>query len=160
MLARPHSIRRGRRTDFIAVMEILAASELPIPPADRATLRRFRNVVADLGCDLYVATIDERLVGVVHATYARQIVTYPLARIELLVVAPDVRRQGVGASLIRYIVTRARKRDCVGLSCELTKMNSSPGAAAFFGYLDWSNTAVGFSVSVAAAAEGHPTSGA
>jgi len=65
-------------------MEILASSDLPVPPPDRATLRRFRHVVADLGSDFYVATIDERLVGVVHATYARQIATYPLARIELL----------------------------------------------------------------------------
>jgi GNAT superfamily N-acetyltransferase len=140
MLPRPHSIRRGRRTDFIAVMEILALSELPVPPPDRATLRRFRHVVADLGSDFYVATIDERLVGVVHATYARQIATYPVARIELLVVAPDARRQEVGRSMVHHIATRARKRSCVRLSCDLTALKNGQraGALAFFAHERWS----------------------
>ena len=120
-------------------MEILASCEMPLPPADRATLRRFRHIVADLGNDLYVATVDERLVGVVHASYARQVTTYPLARIELLAVAPPLRRQGVGAALVRHIEDRARQRACVRASCDLSGVTREavPEIAAFFARLGW-----------------------
>lgn len=128
-------------------MEILASSDLPTPPPDRATLRRFRHVVADLGNDLYVATIDERLVGIVHTTYARQIATYPLARIELLAVAPHARRQGVGTSLVRHIEGRARERACARLSCDLSgaRRPVPPEGAAFFSALAWASTGPVFS---------------
>ena len=150
MLPRPHRIRRGRRTDFVAVMEILASSNLPTPPPDRATLRRFRNIVADLGSDLYVATIDERPVGIVHVSYARQIATYPVARIELLVVAPDTRHQGVGTSLVRHMEARARTHACVRMSCEVGTIPQSlaAGGIAFFMQLGWTLTGVTLSITL------------
>src|SRR5262249_30860791 len=91
MLPRPIRHRRGRRTDFVEIAGILAASEVPAPVPDRATLRRFRRIVSDLGADFYVALLDERLVGFVHVTYARQLAEAPRARVEALVVAPGAR---------------------------------------------------------------------
>lgn len=139
MLPRPYRIRRARRTDFVAVMEILSSCHLAVPPPDRATLRRFRNLVADLGSDLYVATVDERLVGVVHTTYARQVATYPFARLELLAVVPDARCQGIGTGLARHAEARARQRDCVRIGCDLSHL---PAMAitentAFFSKSGW-----------------------
>jgi GNAT superfamily N-acetyltransferase len=111
-------IRRGRRTDFVAVMQVLAASGIAVPPADRATLRRFRNIVADLGNDLYVAAIDGRtLAGLVHVTYARQLTAQPRARLDQLVVADPFRRRGIGAALLTWVQERARRRGCMLLSC-------------------------------------------
>ena len=54
-------IRRGRRTDFTAVMALLAASGGTVPVPDRATLRRFRQLVADLGGDPTRAFSQPRL---------------------------------------------------------------------------------------------------
>ncbi len=110
-------IRRGRRTDFTAVMQLLAASGTALPPPERATLRRFRNLVNDLGADFYLALVDGVLAGLVHVTYARQLAAAPMARLEYLVVADAMRRRGVGASLLRFAQERARQHGCARLSC-------------------------------------------
>ena len=132
-------------------MEILASCEMPLPPADRATLRRFRHVVADLGNDLYVATVDESMVGIVHASYARQVTTYPLARIELLAVAPPVRRRGVGTALVRHIEDRARQRACVRVSCDMSGVTLGPAQdiTAFFSHVGWGSTGIVWSRALA-----------
>ena len=84
MLPRPIRHRRARRTDFDAIAAILAASGLPAPAPERAGLRRFRRLVADLGTDLYVAETDARVLGIVHVTYVRPVSGAPRARLELL----------------------------------------------------------------------------
>lgn len=109
--------RRARRTDFAALTAILAASGLPASAPERAALRHFRRVVADLGSDLYLAVADARAVGIVHVSYARQLSGRPHARLEQLVVAPDVRRRGIGKGLVALAAMRARRRGCVALRC-------------------------------------------
>ncbi len=117
MLSRPIRHRRGRRGDFAAIVEVLAASGISAPPPDRSALRRFRRIVADLGADLYVALAGVRLVGFVHVTYTRHIVLGTRARIEALVVAPDSRRSSVGRSLVQLARQRAVRRGCSELRC-------------------------------------------
>jgi len=119
----------------MGVMELLAASGVSVPPADRATLRRFRRVVADLGADLYIAVIDEKIVGIVHATYARQLTTTARAHIEALLVAPAVRRMGIGSSLQAFIIERARRRGCDTLVC--APVATANEAARFLAALGW-----------------------
>jgi GNAT superfamily N-acetyltransferase len=117
MLAEPIRHRRVRRTDFAAVMGVLGASGLPVPPPDRALLRRFRRLASDLGSDFYVALVGERVVGFVHLTYARQLTQAMKGRVEALVVAPEARRDGVGTSLATLARRRARRRGCSDLRC-------------------------------------------
>jgi GNAT superfamily N-acetyltransferase len=109
--------RRARRTDFEAIRALLTASGLAAPEPDRAGLRRFRRIVADLGADLYLAVADARVVGVVHVSYARHLDRGPQARLELLAVAPDVRRRGIGTGLAALVARRARRRGCAVLHC-------------------------------------------
>jgi N-acetylglutamate synthase-like GNAT family acetyltransferase len=104
--------RRARRADFGAVREILAAGGAVPAAPDRAHLRRFRRVVADLGDDFYVAVAGERVVGFVHLSYARQIFRAGRARVETLLVAPEWRERGVASSLLELAMTRARRRGC------------------------------------------------
>jgi len=146
----PFRLRRGRRTDFIAVMELLALSGTPIPPADRATLRRFRHLTADLGTDLYLAVCGERVVGIVHVTYARQLTTGTLARIEILVVAPDRRFQGIGAALVALARQRAQRRGCAQLLCG----HALPAGEidGFFAATGWQRSGTVFSIDLAALA--------
>lgn len=110
-------IRRGRRTDFTAVMHLLAASDVAVPPPEPATLRRFRHLVNDLGGDFYLGLVDEQLAGFVHVSYARQLAAAPTARLEWLVVAATRRRGGIGTTLLRFAQQRARQRGCQTLSC-------------------------------------------
>jgi GNAT superfamily N-acetyltransferase len=110
-------MRRGRRADFVPVMEVLVKSGLPVPAADRAVLRRFRKLVSDPGSDLYVAVVDERIVGFVHVSYSRQLGTPQRARIESLVVLPELRGGDVESSLMTFALERARKRGCHSLDC-------------------------------------------
>ncbi len=116
MSAASPSIRRGRRTDFTATMALLAACEVPVPPPDRATLHRFRNIVADLGSDFYVALDGSRLVGLVHVTYHRRLTTAARARIDILCVHPEFRRHGLGGALLGFARKRAAKRGCALLA--------------------------------------------
>ena len=117
MLAGPIRHRRVRRTDFVAVVGVLSASGLPVPPPDRSLLRRFRRLASDLGTDFYVALAGERVVGFVHVTYARQLATGMRGRVEALVVAPEARRCGVGTSLAALARRRAGRRGCDDLRC-------------------------------------------
>lgn len=134
MLPRPIHYRRARRTDFDAVGAILRASDAPAPPRDRAGLHRFRRVLADLGANVYVAESDGRLLGIVHTIYIRPVNRPPEARIELLVVDPPVRRQGVGRGLAALAAARARRHGCTTLRCGV-----APAAEgrAFFTRIGW-----------------------
>jgi len=123
LLREPHmpekllQIRRGRRTDFTDVMRLLAGSGLPVPPPDRATLRRFRHIVADLGSDFYLALMEGVLAGLVHVTYTRRLATLPDARLDQLIVAEAFRRRGVGSALWHFARERARRRGCDRVFC-------------------------------------------
>ena len=118
-------IRRGRRTDFMAVMHLLAADGEPVPVPDRATLRRFRHLVADLGADFYLVSVDGRLAGLVHLTYARQLAGAPRAQLDQLVVAQSFRRRGIGSALLAFAQGRAQRRGCATLSCTMETRGAS-----------------------------------
>ncbi len=110
-------IRRSRRTDFTAVMTLLATAGSPVPPPERASLRRFRSLVGDLGADFYLAEVDGTLAGLVHVTYARQLTVAPYAAIERLLVAEPFQRQGIGTALLEFARRRAQRRGCTALRC-------------------------------------------
>jgi GNAT superfamily N-acetyltransferase len=79
---------------------------------DRAHLHRFRQLIADLGADCYVALLDETVVGLVHVTYARHLLDRQRATVELLLLAPNGHGREVGGTLARLVVERARRRNC------------------------------------------------
>jgi hypothetical protein len=80
-------------------------------------LRRFRRIVADLGADLYVALIGERLVGFVQISYGRDITRGVRGRMESLIVCDDERSREVATALAALAEQRARRRSCFELSC-------------------------------------------
>lgn len=112
MIARPIRCRRARRTDAAAVLALLDAGSGTAWQLDRAGRHRFRQLVADLGADCYVALIDEAVVGLVHVTYARHLLDGQRATVELLLAAPAERGREVGRALARLVDERARRRHC------------------------------------------------
>lgn len=123
----PLCIRRCRRTDFIEVMRLLAVDE-PAAVAERRTLRRFRNLVNDLGVDLYVALLDDAIAGIVHVSYVRQLAATPRAQVERLIVTIPSRGHGVGSALFEFARRRAIRRGCGTLVCSIP---ADTGAAIF-----------------------------
>jgi N-acetylglutamate synthase-like GNAT family acetyltransferase len=134
MMSRPIRHRRARRSDFDAIHAIMEASGLLVPAPERSALRRFRRVVADLGADLYVAEVDSRVIGVVHLTYTRGLTGSPRGHLELLAVAPEARRQGVGRGLVALAAARARRRGGAALRCGAA---ATDGARAFLFCTGW-----------------------
>ena len=132
MVAADTLLRRVRRTDFTAVMGLLAAADAPIPPPDRRSLHRFRHLAADLGADCYLAFSAGVLAGLVHVTYARHLAAPPVARIERLVVAAGLRQRGVGRQLLDLARARATRRGCGTL--ELALPADASDAAAFLAH--------------------------
>jgi len=130
--------RRARRADFDAIRALLETSALSALGQERADLRRFRRLVADLGADLYVAERDTRVLGVVHVTYTRLLTRSPQARLQLLAVAPDARASGVGRALIALAAARARRRGCTALRCGTAL--ATPDARAFLERIGWRRT--------------------
>lgn len=116
MQARPIRHRRGRRTDLMDVLRLLAQTGEVAPVPERAMLSRFRRIVSDLGNDLYVALVGERPVGFVHITYRRHITLGLRGRVEALIVNADERTREVTVSLARLAEQRARRRCCIDLS--------------------------------------------
>ena len=123
-------------------MKILADNGLPVPPPDRATLRRFRRLVSDLGADLYVAVTGERVAGFVYLSYTRQLTVRCRARLEALAVGKESLERGVDSSLLVLACQRARRRGCSALFCDaglehdslralLASSGWSPGAGVF-----------------------------
>ncbi len=102
------ALRRARRGDFDAICQVAADCGAPAPPRERSVLKRFRNLVADLGADLYVATARERPVGFVHVAYDRDLLLGQRARIlALLGDSPETMR-----SLLDLARNRADRRGC------------------------------------------------
>jgi len=73
-------------------------------------------LVADLGNDLYVAVVDERIVGFVHITYRRHLALGTRGRIEALVVDDNPHAAEIASSLVALVEQRARRRDCADVS--------------------------------------------
>jgi GNAT superfamily N-acetyltransferase len=135
MVLQPVQHRRVRRADFDSVRALLAESGLPSPTAERSDRHRFRRLMSDLGADLYLAERGLSALGIVHITYVRRLAAPAAARIELLLVSPPARLQGIGRGLVAFAVERARRRGCAVLRCRV-----GPGAEAarlFFGRTGW-----------------------
>jgi len=135
MQPRPIRHRRARRTDFDAISALLADSGLTVPGAERAALRHFRHLVADLGGDLYVAESDAHILGLVHVVYTRHLFRAPRARLGLLVVAPPARGRGIGRSLAALAAGRARRRGCAAL--RYGAADEGDGTRAFLDRTGW-----------------------
>ena len=111
-LLRPQ-VRRMREADLDLVMAIEQASFST--PWSRES---FGNLIARRDADLWVATVDDRLVG-----YA--VVWYVAEEGELgnLAVAAGWRRQGIASRLLDWTLARARERGAKRLFLEVRPSN-------------------------------------
>ncbi|GBD25019.1 hypothetical protein HRbin30_00333 [bacterium HR30] len=118
-------IRRAHWRDFDAVASLVAQCGAGSLLPERRTLRRFRNIVHDLGNDLYLAFSRDVLVGLVHIVYVRELVAPRRAEISSIFVSPGVANVGVGEFLLSFARKRAQKRDCQVVVFRASESNRS-----------------------------------
>jgi GNAT superfamily N-acetyltransferase len=118
-------IRPARPADWAAACAVVAASALDTPPL-LATAAAFDEAIASGG--LYVATIAERVIGILGA----QPIAYDGEKpytlwIEVIAVHPAWRRQGIGTALYQAL---GRWANGLGVHGALTARADNPVANA------------------------------
>ena len=102
-------IRRGKRTDFPALLALVA----PADPAaaTKAQARHWRRLASDPAHDFYVAEQEDTLRGMVLVSYVRGLRHYGWQAI-LDVVFPSPAVCAISQTLLDFAKARARKRGC------------------------------------------------
>jgi N-acetylglutamate synthase-like GNAT family acetyltransferase len=103
----PVKIRRGKRTDFPALVALLTSEATPA--ADKGQVRHWRRLASDPRQDFYVAEHEGAIRGMVLVCYIREL-RRPGWLAILDIVAPGECR--IGQALLDFAKERARKRGC------------------------------------------------
>lgn len=102
-------IRRGKRTDFPALLTLLPAAQQRQPT--KTQVRHWRRLASDLRHDFYVAEQEGTVRGIVLVCYIRTLKQYGWqALLDLVVSAVD--HCHIGQKLLAFAKARARKRGC------------------------------------------------
>ena len=133
----PVKIRRARRADseqIVALARELARHvDDPVPGTTPADIRRVA-FGSRRWCDIQVAVLSGSVIG-----YAMYSMVFEAStgdrRLFLgdLVVAPTVRRKGVGRALMQQVITEAKRLGCGRVTWEVWKANRA--ALDFYSYL-------------------------
>src|SRR5262245_51229458 len=105
-------IRRGRRTDFPALISLLAPAEASA--TDKAQIRHWRKLASDPGHDFYVAEHEGSIQGMVLVSYIRGL-RHPGWQAVLDMVVSSAVIYSIGQELLDFAKGRARKRGCRSL---------------------------------------------
>lgn len=102
-------IRRGKRTDFPALLTLLPAAQQRQPT--KTEVRHWRRMASDLRHDFYVAEQAGAVRGIVLVCYIRTLKHHGWqALLDLVVSAVD--HCHIGQKLLAFAKARARKRGC------------------------------------------------
>jgi GNAT superfamily N-acetyltransferase len=103
-------IRRGKRTDFLALTALLNSQALP-REAEKGQVRHWRRLASDPSLDFYIAEQEGAIRGMVLVCYIREL-SRPGWQAILDVVAPVAAECDIGRALLDFVKERARKRGC------------------------------------------------
>lgn len=142
MMSRPPSsptIRRAVERDLPAVVRLFAIpgegtkkDQNPSDPIDPRYAEALAAIAADAHNMLLVADLDGHVVGAFQLTVT-QYVAYRGGRvgwIENVIVDPDMRGRGVGATMMRWAIEEARRRGCFRVQLTTNKVRKR--AHAFY----------------------------
>ncbi|MSQ47502.1 MAG: hypothetical protein EXR78_03795 [Deltaproteobacteria bacterium] len=119
----PITIRRGQRTDFPLLLQLL--SPTPSPEHEKAQVRYWRRVASSPVHDFYVAEQEGLVHGMVLVSYIRGLTTQGWQAI-LDLAAPVSALREVGPLLLDFAKIRARQRGCQRLMVWRTTQSQSP----------------------------------
>jgi N-acetylglutamate synthase-like GNAT family acetyltransferase len=109
MLQGSTKIRRGKRTDFPALMTLLTSVTIQEP--DKVQARYWRRLASDPAHDFYVAEQEGRVRGMVLVSYTRSLTDQRWQAIFDLI-APVSTACDIAQELLNFAKLRARKRGC------------------------------------------------
>jgi predicted N-acetyltransferase YhbS len=122
-------IRAAQPADAAQVADLLGQLGYPSLPAQ--VVARLDNMAAESGQHVLVAELDGRIVGLTTLNIRHVISSdAPIARIASVVVAEDVRGQGIGGRLIDAVEHTARNAGCERI--EVTSGAHRTRAHAFY----------------------------
>ncbi|MGE0825645.1 MAG: N-acetyltransferase family protein [Candidatus Binatia bacterium] len=101
-------IRRGKRTDFPALVTLL--SPLVSPDKEKAWNRYWRRLVSDPAHDCYVAEQSGSIQGMVLVSYIRSLSQCGWQAV--LDIIPPFSSSEVSQELVKFAKVRARQRGC------------------------------------------------
>lgn len=105
----PITIRRGQRTDFPLLLQLVAPTT--VQKIEKAQMRYWRRVASSPTHDFYVAEQDGTVRGMILVSYIRSL-TMQGWRAILDFVAPVSALSEVGLVLLTFAKTRAQRRGC------------------------------------------------
>lgn len=148
--------RGATRSDVSRIVELLADDPLGAKrerfesPLPESYHEAFEAIARDPNNELVVATLEDRIVGVLQLTVIPYL-TYQgrwRAQIEGVRVAREVRSHGIGRKLLRWAIDRARQRGCHLI--QLTTDKARPEALAFYESLGFEPTHEGLKLQLGA----------
>ena len=102
-------IRRGKRTDFPALLDLLPPAKQA--EANKTHIRHWRRLASDPHHDFYVAEQKGALLGLVLVCYVRSLRHEGWQALLDVVVSP-LSGDTIGQDLLAFAKVRARKRGC------------------------------------------------
>lgn len=146
--------RFAREQDLPELVAIFAADavgghgDTTGPEAFPAYLAAFHAICANPATQLYVAELDERVVGTFQLIYVHSLPGRGALRalIEAVQVAPDLRGQGLGARMVRHAMAEARAVGAASLA--LTSSKRRLDAHRFYEKLGFSPSHLGFKIAL------------
>lgn len=142
--------RRARRADLESIVDLLADDavngwrENATRPLAQRYISAFEAIEADVDTLLVVGENDGAIVATAQITFIANLIQQGGARaiIEGVRVASNLRSQGVGESLIAYLVAAAEARGCVCV--QLTTSAPRVDAQRFYERIGFVRSHVGF----------------
>ncbi len=142
------SVRVARREDLPAVVALLAGEDAVLEPAEvTATdgqLAAFEAIDADPRHELLVLDRDAEVVGCMQVSYIPGLGRGggERAHLEAIRIRADLRGRGLGGTLLREAIERARSRGCTLV--QLTSNKRRTDAHRFYGSLGFAASHDGF----------------
>jgi GNAT superfamily N-acetyltransferase len=125
-------IKPGNFDEFVFLIEKLAEYEELTPPDEQARKRlRKHGLAKKPKYEACVGKIDDKYIGYIifFMTYS-SVLGKPTLYLEDIFVLPEYRRKGVGQKLFKYIVAKAKERDCGRIEWHVLDWNV-PGIAFY-----------------------------
>jgi GNAT superfamily N-acetyltransferase len=153
----PVLIRPAKSGDLPAIVHLFGTDELSVQDAAHVTLTdaqraALEEIAADPNNHVYVATLDEQVVGTFQLTFIRQL-SYGgclVAQVESVFVDSSVRSRGVGARMMHFARAEAERRGAFRL--QLTSNSRRERAHRFYERLGYQATHKGMKLHLGRAA--------
>jgi GNAT superfamily N-acetyltransferase len=151
----PLTLRRAARSDVADIVRLLIAGEIDgqafdtlDPDVMPAYVAAFDAIDGDPGEELLVAEIEGRVVGTIQITYCQTLVHRGRMRatLESVHVSPDLRGQGVGATMVMQSIARAKARGAGVV--QLTSNKLRRDAHRFYERLGFKRSHEGFKLEI------------